>query len=245
MRRFKKPVVDKVDPRYPEYEIAQKSRREFMVLLGGAGAASLLMGCGSKNEPLAGKVTSPHGKLDGTDVSEGADSALLIAKEPGDEPSDSQRKPSPPGMPPRPEHLEVLRLPPNAVYIASFSGGGSISFAVWIEHDNPNLRPFVHKNLDTIGKAFTDVISRGFHASDFDHPRGEASATRRLQETLEKLYTGETGEPARIGYLRLEIKRNDDKIPVPGGIVAPVEPEPRPRPRGVPVLRPIIPKGVK
>ncbi len=245
MKRFKKPVVDKVDPRYPEYEIAQKSRREFMVLLGGAGAASLLMGCGSKKEPLAGKIASPHGQPDGTDVSEGGDSALQIAKEPGDVPSDSQSKPSHPGMPPRPEHLEVLRLPPDAVYVASFSGGGTISFAVWIEHSNPKLRPFVHENLGTIGRAFTDVISKGFHTSDFDHPRGEASATRRLQETFEKLYTGETGEPAGIRYLRLEIMRKDDKMPVPGGIVAPVDPEPRPRPRGVPALKPIIPKGVK
>ena len=245
MRRFKKPVVDRVDPRYPEYEIAQKSRREFMVLLGGAGAASLLMGCGSKKEPLAGKITSPHGQLDGTDVSKESDSALQIVEEPGDVPSDSQPKSSPPGMPPRPEHLEVLRLPPDAVYVASFSGGGTISFAVWIEHDNPKLRPFVHENLDTIGRAFTDVISKGFHTSDFDHPRGEASAMRRLQETFEKLYTGKTGEPAGIRYLRLEIIRKNDKIPVPGGIVAPVDPEPRPRPRGVPALKPIIPKGVK
>ncbi len=260
MKRLKKPVVDRVDPRYPEHEIAQKSRREFMILIGGAGAASLLMGCGSKKEPLAGKIASPHGQLDGADIPEGGDPALQIAEEPSDVSSDSQPKPSPPGMSPRPEYLEVLRLPPDAVYIASFSGGGTISFAVWIEHDNPKLKPFVHKNLDAIGRAFTDVISEGFHASDFDHPRGEARAMRRLQEIFEKLYADETGEPTSIGYFRLEIKRKDDKIPVPGGIVAPVEPEPRPprppRPRGVPalrppinkgapILRPIIPKGVK
>ena len=244
MRRSKKPVVDKVDPRYPEYEIAQKSRREFMVLLGGAGAASLLMGCGPRKEPLAGKIGSPHGQLGGADVSDGGDSALQIAEEPSDVPSGDQPKPSPPGLPPRPEHPEVLRLPPDAAYIVYFSGGGTISFAVWIEHDNPKLKPFVYKNLDTIGRAFTDVISRGFHTSNFDHPQGEVRATRRLQETLEKLYIGETGEPAGIGYLRLEIKHKDDKMPVPGGIVAPVEPEPRPpRPRGVPALRPPITKG--
>ncbi len=257
MKRFKKPVVDKVNPRYPEYEIAQKSRREFIALLGGAGAASLLIGCGSREEPSAGKIASSHGQLDGTDVPEGGDSALQIAEEPSDVPSGNQPNPSPPSMPPRPEHLEVLRLPPDAVYIATFSGGGTISFAVWIEHDNPKLKPFVHKNLDTIGRAFTDVISKGFHTSDFDHPQGEARATRSLQETFEKLYTGETGEPAGIRYLRFEIKRKDDKIPVPGGIFAPVEPKPRPRPRGVPAprppkkkgpqpnLKPVIQKGVK
>jgi len=250
MKRFKKPVGDKVDPRYPEYEITQKSRRKFIVLLGGAGAASLLMGCGSKKEPLAGKIASPHGQLDGTDIPKESDSALQIAQETSDEPSDGERKPSHPGMPPRPEHLEVLRLPPEAVYVVAFSWGGTISFVVWIEHDNPRLKPFVHKNLDAIGKAFTDVISKGFHTSDFDHPRGEASAMRRLQETFEKLYVGDTGEPAGIRYLRLEIMRKDDKMPVPGGMSAPIEPEPRPRPRGVPaprppILKPIIPKGVK
>jgi hypothetical protein len=244
MKRPKKPVVDKVDPRYPEHEIAQKSRREFMILMGGAGAASLLMGCGSKKEPLAGKIASPHGQLDGSDIPEGGNPALQIAEEPGDIPSGDQPKPSPPGLPPRPEHPEVLRLPPDAAYIAYFSGGGTISFAVWIEHDNPKLKPFVYKNLDTIGRAFTDVISRGFHTSDFDHPQGEVRAMRRLQEIFEKLYAGETGEPASIGYFRLEIKRKDDKMPVPGGIVAPIEPIPPPRPRGVPALKPIIPKGV-
>jgi hypothetical protein len=238
MRRSKKPVVDRVDPRYPEYEIAQKSRREFIALLGGAGAASLLMGCGSSKEPLAGKVVSPHGQINGTNVPDNGDSALQIAEEPGDVPSDSRPDLSPPGMPPRPEHLEVLRLPPDAVYVASFSGGGTISFAVWIEHDNPKLKPFVHKNLGTIERAFTDVISNGFHASDFDHPQGEARAKRSLQETFEKLYTSESGEPAGIGYLRIEIKRKDDKMPVPGGISAPIEPQTRPRPRGVPPLRP-------
>jgi hypothetical protein len=217
MRRSKKPVVDRVDPRYPEYEIAQKSRREFIALLGGAGAASLLMGCGSSKEPLAGKVVSPHGQIIGTNVPDNGEPALQITEEPG---------------------LEVLRLPPDAVYVASFSGGGTISFAVWIEHDNPKLKPFVHKNLGTIERAFTDVISNGFHASDFDHPQGEARAKRSLQETFERLYTSEAGEPAGIGYLRIEIKRKDDKMPVPGGISAPIEPQTRPRPRGVPPLRP-------
>ena len=209
-----------------------------MIVLGGAGAASLLMGCGSKKEPLAGKIASPHGQIDGTNVPDNGDSALQIAEGPSDVPADSEPKPSPPGMPPGPKHPEVLRLPPHAVYSTFFSGGGAISFVVWIEHDNPRLKPFVYENLDTMGKAFTDVISKEFHASDFDHPRGEVRAMRRLQETFEKLYTGETGEPAGIGYLRFEIMRKDDKMPVPGGIVAPVEPEPRPRPRGVPPLRP-------